>query len=219
LQSTNEELETTNEELQSTVEELETTNEELQSTNEELETMNEELQSTNEELQTMNDELRVRSDELNQVNAFLENILTSLRGAVIVVDAELKILVWNQGAEELWGLREDELRGKNILGLDIGLAIERLKQPIRACLSGTKPHATLELEAINRRGKPFNCHVTITPLVTRARAIHGVILAMEDRPIVETDGNGASGDGKDGRPAARRSATSAAKPSRRPRRR
>ena len=62
---TNEELETTNEELQSTNEELETTNEELQSTNEELETMNEELQSTNEELETINDELRQRSDESN----------------------------------------------------------------------------------------------------------------------------------------------------------
>ena len=62
---TNEELETTNEELQSTVEELETTNEELQSTNEELETMNEELQSTNEELQTINDELRDRTAELD----------------------------------------------------------------------------------------------------------------------------------------------------------
>src|SRR5262249_13268554 len=109
--------------LQSTVEELETTNEELQSTNEELETMNEELQSTNEELQTMNDELRQRSDELNQVNAFLESILTSMRGAVIVVDSELKVLVWNQCAEELLGLREDEVLAKHILGLDIGLPI------------------------------------------------------------------------------------------------
>jgi two-component system CheB/CheR fusion protein len=207
LQSTNEELETTNEELQSTVEELETTNEELQSTNEELETMNEELQSTNEELQTMNDELRLRSDELNQVNNFLETILTSLRGAVIVVDTELKILVWNEGAEDLWGLREDELRGKNILGLDIGLPAERLKQPIRACLGGGKPHAALSIDAVNRRGKQFACHVTITPLVTRMKMIHGVILAMEDRPPNETDGDGkptADGSTARARPPARR---------------
>jgi two-component system CheB/CheR fusion protein len=206
LQSTNEELETTNEELQSTVEELETTNEELQSTNEELETMNEELQSTNEELQTMNDELRLRSDELNQVNGFLESILTSLRGAVIVVDSDLKILVWNQGAEELWGLREDELRGKNILGLDIGLATERLKQPIRACLSGSKQHVTLELDAINRRGKAFDCCITVTPLVTRSKTVHGVILAMEDRALAAVAGkNGNDGknntDGNDGKSA------------------
>ena len=200
LQSTNEELETTNEELQSTVEELETTNEELQSTNEELETMNEELQSTNEELQTMNDELRLRSDELNSVNSFLESILTSLRGAVVVIDAELNVLVWNQGAEELWGLREDEVRGKHVLGLDTGLPIERLKQPMRSCLNGSKPHASVVLEAVNRRGRPILCRVTVTPLLTRARTIHGVIMVMEDEAhasahvpaITHTSNDGAS---------------------------
>lgn len=180
LQSTNEELETTNEELQSTVEELETTNEELQSTNEELETMNEELQSTNEELQTMNDELRQRSDELNHVNAFLESILTSMRGAVVVVDAELKVLVWNQGAEELWGLREEEVRGKHLLGLDIGLPTERLKSPMRACLAGTKDHVTLVVDAINRRGRQIEYDVVVTPLLTRLQSIHGVILTMAE---------------------------------------
>src|SRR5207253_247755 len=111
LQSTNEELETTNEELQSTVEELETTNEELQSTNEELETMNEELQSTNEELQTINEELRDRSEDYTRANSFLESILTGVRSAVIVVDRELHVLAWNNRAEDLWGLRGDEVRG------------------------------------------------------------------------------------------------------------
>jgi two-component system CheB/CheR fusion protein len=72
LNSTNEELETTNEELQSTNEELTTTNEELQSTNEELETTNEELQSTNEELETTNDELEARTQELNRTKDELE---------------------------------------------------------------------------------------------------------------------------------------------------
>ena len=103
LQSTNEELETTNEELQSTVEELETTNEELQSTNEELETMNEELQSTNEELQTINEEARDRGDELGDLNAFLESILTWLRGAVVVVDRDLHVRKWNRRAEDSVG--------------------------------------------------------------------------------------------------------------------
>ena len=192
LQATNEELETTNEELQSTVEELETTNEELQSTNEELETMNEELQSTNEE-QTMNDDLRLRSDELNQVNSFLESILTSLRGAVIVVDCELRVLVWNQGAGQLWGLREDEARHKNVLGLDIGLPTERLKQPIRACLSGAKDHVSFTVDAVNRRGRAIECQITATPLFARDHEIRGVILQMES---VEPDGS------RDGRESA-----------------
>jgi two-component system CheB/CheR fusion protein len=123
LQSANEELETTNEELQSTNEELETTNEELQSTNEELETMNEELQSTNEELQTINIELRERSEELIRANAFLNSILTGLRVGVVVVDRQLKVLEWNRRMEDMWGLRTNEVLGRSILDLDIGLQI------------------------------------------------------------------------------------------------
>ncbi len=98
-----EELETTNEELQSTNEELETTNEELQSTNEELETMNEELHSTNEELETINDELRQRTRELNQTNFFLESILASLEHGVVVLDRELRVVAWNDGAARALG--------------------------------------------------------------------------------------------------------------------
>ena len=180
LQSTNEELETTNEELQSTVEELETTNEELQSTNEELETMNEELQSTNEELQTINEELRQRSDELNNVNAFLESILTSLRGGVTVVDADLKVLVWNENADDLWGLRSDEVIGHHLLNLDMGLPVERLKQPLRECLAGQRQFTEMQLDATNRRGKTIRCRVTCSPLLGPNHAIRGAIVMMED---------------------------------------
>ena len=109
LQSTNEELETTNEELQSTVEELETTNEELQSTNEELETMNEELQSTNEELQTINDELRQRGEELNAANALPAVGPDQPAGRRGGGGPRARLLAWSRHAEELWGLRLEEV--------------------------------------------------------------------------------------------------------------
>ena len=179
LQSTNEELETTNEELQSTIEDLETTNEELQSTNEELETMNAELHSTNEELQTINDELRMRTGELDEVNDFLESMLVSQRGGLVVIDRDLRITVWNDQSGELWGLRPDEAPGQHFLNLDIGLPVEELRQPIRTILSGESEHETLMLTATNRRGKEFNCQVSLSPLVNRDRQINGVILLME----------------------------------------
>jgi two-component system CheB/CheR fusion protein len=179
LQSTNEELETTNEELQSTVEELETTNEELQSTNEELETMNEELQSTNEELQTLNDELRQRGEDLNISNAFLQSVLCSLKGAVAVVDEELRILAWNTRAVELWGLREEEVDGKHLLNLDIGLPLERIRPLLRSCLAGDDDQA-LTVDAVNRRGRPIRCQVTCTPLRNGDDGVRGAILVMED---------------------------------------
>jgi two-component system, chemotaxis family, CheB/CheR fusion protein len=183
LQSTVEELETTNEELQSTNEELETTNEELQSTNEELETTNEELQSTNEELETINDELRQRTLELNEVNAFLEMILTSLGVAIVVLDRSGLIQVWNAHAEDLWGLRSDEVVGEHLLGLDIGLPVERLKVPIRRALEDESYRAELTLPARTRRGRSIDCHVTCLPLAVHEADVSGVIMLMEQREL------------------------------------
>lgn len=181
LQSTNEELETTNEELQSSNEELETTNEELQSTNEELETMNEELQSTNEELQTVNDELQRRGEELNQANAFLQSILTSLKGGVVVLNRDLQVQIWNYKSEDLWGLRHEEAIKQNFLNLDIGLPVDKLRQPIRICLSGEINQASkVIVNAINRRGKSIQCQVNCSPLMGSQGQIQGVILLMEE---------------------------------------
>jgi two-component system CheB/CheR fusion protein len=179
LQSTNEELETTNEELQSTIEELETTNEELQSSNEELETMNEELQSTNEELETINEEIQRRTGELNDVNSYMTAILTSLRAAVVVLDRDSDIRVWSRKAEELWGLRGEEVEGHAFQNLDIGLPVERLKAPIRAVIDGRSDYEEVVLDAVNRRGRTIQCQVSCTPFAGTDREIRGAVLVMQ----------------------------------------
>jgi two-component system, chemotaxis family, CheB/CheR fusion protein len=143
--------------------------------------MNEELQSTNEELQTINEELRQRSEELNRVNGFLESILTSLRAGVVVLSPDLHILIWNRKAEDLWGLRFDEVFSKHFLSLDIGLPLESIRQPIRSIVNGESNHYEVVLDARNRRGRAIQCHVICTPLVGAANDIQGVILLMEER--------------------------------------
>jgi two-component system, chemotaxis family, CheB/CheR fusion protein len=181
LQSTNEELETTNEELQSTNEELETTNEELQSSNEELETTNEELQSSNEELETMNEELRHRTQEVNDVNAFLETILSTIGLAVAVLDREQRVQIWNGKAREIWGVTPEEAQDEHLLSLDIGLPVEKLEQQIRDTLSGKSRREEVVLEATNRRGRTFQCRVTLLPLGGGGDgAVSGVLMTMEE---------------------------------------
>jgi two-component system CheB/CheR fusion protein len=160
LRSTIEELETTNEELETTNEELETTNEELQSTNEELETMNEELHSSNAEIETSNEQLRQRTLEVHDTNALLERVLTAIGLAVMVLDVKQRVVVWNGQARELWGLTADETVGQHLLSLDIGLPIQKLNAPVRACLSGESAREVAILPATNRRGKAFQCRVT-----------------------------------------------------------
>jgi two-component system CheB/CheR fusion protein len=178
LQSTNEELETTNEELQSGVEELETTNEELQSTNEELETTNEELQSTNDELQTINNTLRDRTAELDSTKAFLQGILTSLPLGVVVLDAGMHVRAWNPGAEDLWGLRQDEVLDQQFLNLDMGLPTDRLRPLIRAVLAGDSVREEATIEAVNRRGRSVKVELSCIPLLDRP-GVGGAILTMK----------------------------------------
>ncbi len=180
LQSSNEELETTNEELQSSHEELETTNEELQSTNEELETMNEELQSSNEELQTLNEELGRKTIELNQCNAFLESIFASLQSAVIVVDRQFQIQTWNEAAQNLWGPKADEVEKQSLFNLDIGLPVERLRDPLYQCLSGTQLDQEILIDALNRQGSSIQYRLSFNPLKDGSKEPHGVILLIKE---------------------------------------
>lgn len=185
LQSLNEELETTNEELQSTNEELETTNEELQSTNEELETMNQELQSTNDELQEINDALRTRSGELDATHAFLDSILRSLGGAVIVVDRDLKVKVWSPGATELWGMRPEEAEGIPLLALDIGLPVIEIGPPLLQLMKTGSDSFNSTVHAVNRRGRPLQLGIDYRLLQGENHDPTGVIMVMN--PLEEPD--------------------------------
>jgi two-component system CheB/CheR fusion protein len=159
---------------------LETTNEELQSTNEELETMNEEQEATNEELQVISDEMQRRTNELNDPKLFLESVLSSLQSGVAVLNRDLKVQVWNRGAEDPWGLRADEAVGQHFFNLDIGLPLEGLRQGIRACLNEQSDGEQLTLAATNRRGRSINCQVTVSPLRYAGRQMVCAIVFMAE---------------------------------------
>jgi len=143
--------------------------------------MNEELQSTNEELETINDELRQRTDELHRVNGFLESIMGGLESGIVVVDDDLRIQVWNDRTEDLWGLRSEEVTGQPLPHLDVGLPVEQLKRPLLACLAGSEARQVLELPARNRRGREVVCAVTLSPLRGKDGRVGGAILVMDER--------------------------------------
>lgn len=159
--------------------ELQRAHEEVQAANEALQTTNEELKSSNEELEIMNEELRRRSDELNHLNAFLRSVLASLSAGAVVVDSNLDVLMWNLRAEDLWGLRADEVRGERLLNLNIGLPVAELRTVIHSCLAGEAVRQEVVLDAVNRRGKKIKCRVTCSPLVA-GKQREGVILMMEE---------------------------------------
>jgi two-component system CheB/CheR fusion protein len=117
----------------------------------------------------MNDELRDRTDETLQANAFLASVLSSVQQGVVVVDRELRVLAWSRRATELWGLRDDEVEGEHLLNLDIGVPVQRLRDPIRQVLSGAEV-VDLELDGHDRRGKPVQVRIAFAPLQNRPNA-------------------------------------------------
>jgi two-component system CheB/CheR fusion protein len=121
--------------------------------------------------------INVRTSELNAANTFLESILSSLDAGVVVLDEEQIVTAWNAGAEELWGVRAAEVRGKHFMNIDIGLPVEQLRTAIRRTLAdGTTAHVAVP--ATNRRGRTIECTVTLTPLNGDGDAARGVIIFM-----------------------------------------
>jgi len=176
MQSSNEELETTNEELQSANEELQTTNEELQSTNEELETTNEELHSTNSELDATNRELAHRTEELNVLSFYQRTIIRSLSAAVVVVDPQGRITLWNLAAERLLGLTEAEAIGQLFWTLRIPILGRGLVQRIRKNLSKRLAFRLDDIPFDHAGGARGRARLSAIPLVQEDRHLGAVIL-------------------------------------------
>jgi len=102
----------------------------------------------------------------------------------VVLGTEMEVRAWNRQAEELWGLRWDEVLSHHFLNLDIGFPVDRLRTAIRSCLTGRTERDQITMHAINRHGLTVQTTVTISRLVGDGRT-RGVILMMD---VVPTDG-------------------------------
>jgi PAS domain-containing protein len=102
---------------------------------------------------------------------------------VAVLDADLRIEVWNERASELWGLRADEVRGQSFLALDIGLPVHDIARALRTCLAGDSREEKLSVTAVSRRVRTIGCRVTCTPLRSALDAPpRGLIIVTEEIP-------------------------------------
>jgi two-component system CheB/CheR fusion protein len=173
-------MQTSQEELTSTNEELQSTNEELQSTNEELTTSKEEMQSLNEELQTVNTELQAKMDDLSTIGSDLKNLLNSTDVATVFLDNDLHVRRFTPQASKIIKLLPaDEGRPITDLASDLRYPelAEDAREVLRALASKEKPIAAHD-------GRWFT--VRITPYRTLDDRIDGVVITFSDITTAKT---------------------------------
>ena len=129
----------------------------------------------------MNVELSQLTEEVHEANTFLESILGGLGAGVAVLDRELHVRAWNRGAEELWGLRADEVTARHFMNLDIGLPLGELRGVLVGGLAEDADTVEQEVAAVNRRGRAIDCTVRVTPMRERDGTVRGLIVMMNGR--------------------------------------
>lgn len=95
-------------------EEVVAANEELQSLNEELESSKEELEAANEELTTVNQELQVRNTELETAREFAQATVDTVRGPLVVLGPDLRVIKANQSFYRAFRLSPPEVEHRFI---------------------------------------------------------------------------------------------------------
>ena len=120
VQSLQDMLSATAQDLGASNEELQTTNEELIASNEELQANNEETQSINEELHTLNAENADKIAELEAASADISNLLATAELGVLVLDEALHVRQFSAGMTEYVKLEPTDI-GRPIANFSLAL--------------------------------------------------------------------------------------------------
>lgn len=158
-------------------EEVVASNEELQSLNEELESSKEELQASNEELTTVNQELQVRNSELDSAREFAQATLDTVRGSLVVLGPDLRVLKANTSFYRTFRLTPAEVEHYLIYELGDGhWSLPRLRVLLEDVLPKNQRMEDFEMEYESPATGP-------RVLVLNARRFEReerILLAMED---------------------------------------
>jgi two-component system, chemotaxis family, CheB/CheR fusion protein len=182
LQSSNEEAVSSNEELQSVNEELQTAKEEVQSANAELATLNRELKERNVQLGQANDALTRSGEEIQRALDFANAIVSTVRGPLLIMDGELRVVKANRAYYDTFAARPEETEGRLLYEMgDSQWNFPSLRTALGEVLPKDSAFEGFEVErefpGIGRRTMVLNAR----RLRNERRGSERILLAIEDR--------------------------------------
>lgn len=96
-------------------------------------------------------EARRRDQEkLRRSEERLRQITSSAKDAIVSINQQGEILLWNRSAREVFGLTEDEALGRRFVDLLVPKHQESLREGLEHCRAGEQ--RVLEIEVLHRRG-------------------------------------------------------------------
>ena len=117
-----------------------------------------------------------------EVNAFLESILAQPRVAVVVLDRELRVQIWNDaGRGPVGAARRRGRRASTCSTSTSGCRWRSCAGRSATPWPGNTEGNEVVLDATNRRGRAIGCKVTCLPLIVSSKDVHGVIVLMEQQ--------------------------------------
>lgn len=110
--------------------------------------------------------LRFYNEQLLEREENLSHLIRFAPDAIIVIDAESKIILWNPKAEQIFGWAEHEVKGKNLADTIVPV---QYRQPhnegMKHYLATGEAHVlnrTIDITAINKKGQEFYISLTIS---------------------------------------------------------
>ncbi len=119
-----------------------------------------------------------KSADLEDLEALMGRIVESITSGLVTLDAEGKIRFWNKAAEEITGMKQEEVQGKFLIGVfpEAGRMFEAEKERVFA---GRKPNR-LEITFAKKNSKPQVLGFSLSPLRHGAGGEPGMLLLFED---------------------------------------
>jgi PAS domain S-box-containing protein len=131
-------------------------------------------------LASQTQELRELVERLVSERAHSELIIENSGDGIIVVDTELRYLVWNPAIESIHGKTRDEVLGKTVFDVDPSFANHQVGNAWRKAISGRRAEIRDFRFFSRARGTEVIYDADFTPLYSRAGAIVGAICMLHE---------------------------------------
>jgi len=119
-----------------------------------------------------------RDRELLETNAILSTLIESAPIAVVMVDKDANVELWNHRAEEIFGWKREEVLGKGLPYVPED-KVNELRENLSQGLS-SQQSLRLELERVTKKGKTIYLHEYVTPISNESGESDKLMLLIED---------------------------------------